>query len=139
MDGLLQFRGLGELTFKLCNEPRHLLLKRLAVVFHLLRPHVPPRREHVAVGSDLGGGGRFAKPRHIFVAAIAVNSPPTVVGAADLLQVGLQQLPVHPIDQRAEFAGIDEQRLPAPIAEAPLGVGSLAPRQEPEAHRDLGL
>ena len=90
------------------------------------------------MGSNLGGGGGFAEPRHILVALLTVDSPPKVIGTADLLQVGLQQLPVHPIDQAAELAGIDEQRLPAPIAETPLAVGSFALRQEPEAHRDLG-
>jgi len=53
-DGFLQLRGLGELGMQFSHEPRHLFRERLAVVCHFLRPHIPARREDVAVRGNLG-------------------------------------------------------------------------------------
>jgi len=65
-----------------------------------------------------------------------------VVGAGDLREVGVGQLAVGAVHQRAELAGVDEQGLAAPVAEvrslspAPLpgrGVSiALVARQEPQ-------
>ena len=46
-------RGLGELGVQFGDEPRHLLLERLAVVLDFLGADVAAGREHVAVLRDL--------------------------------------------------------------------------------------
>ena len=60
-DGLLQFRGLGELGVQFGDEARHLFLERIAVVFHFLGADVAAGRKDVAVRGDFGGGGGFAE------------------------------------------------------------------------------
>ena len=55
----------------------------------------------------------------------------------DILEVGVGQLAVDAIDEGAEFAGIDEEGLLAAVVEAPLRVGVLVFREEPEADGDL--
>ena len=65
---------------------------------------------------DLTGGGRLAEPGDVFVLASTFVSAPSVVCRDDLLEVRLGQLAVDPVNQRAQLAGIDEQRLSAAIA-----------------------
>ena len=60
-DGLLQFRGLGELGVQFGDEARHLFLEGFAVVFDFLGADVAAGREDVAVRGDFGGGGGFAE------------------------------------------------------------------------------
>ena len=57
-----------------------------------------------------------------------------------VLQVGVGQLAVHAVEaihEGAEFAGVDEERLLAAVAEAAFGVGVFVLREEPEADGDL--
>ena len=57
-----------------------------------------------------------------------------------VLQVGVGQLAVHAVEaihEGAEFAGVDEERLLAAVAEAAFGVGVFVFREEPEADGDL--
>lgn len=61
-------------------------------------------------------------------------SAPAMVGAGDLLDIGLGQFPVGAIDQGPELAGINKERLAAPIPEAAIG---LRARQKPQTDRDL--
>ena len=60
-DGLLQFRGLGELGVQFGDEARHLFLEGVAVVCDFLGADVAAGREDVAVRGDFGGGGGFAE------------------------------------------------------------------------------
>lgn len=41
---------------------------------------------------------------------------------------------MHPINERAHFAGINEKTLPSSVTKPPVG---LVPSSEPEAHGDL--
>ncbi len=76
---------------------------------------------------DFGGGGGFAKSRDVSVAGISLTpslshwervaggrvrvTTPEVIGARDFLQVGVGELAVDAVDEGAEFAGVNEQRL----------------------------
>ena len=65
VDGLLQFRGFGELGVQFSNEARHLFPEGLTVVLDFLGADVAAGREDVAVRGNFGGGGGFAEARHI--------------------------------------------------------------------------
>ncbi len=60
-----------------------------------------------------------------------------MVGGGDFLQVGVGQLAVDAVDEGAEFAGVDEERLFAAVAEAAFGGGIFAFCEEPEAGRKV--
>ncbi len=77
---------------------------------------------------------RLAEAGHVGVLARVLVAAPGVVGAGDLRDVGVGQLAVHAVDHRAELAGVDEERLAAPVAEAAV---LLVAGEEPEADRDL--
>jgi hypothetical protein len=64
-DGLLQFRGLGELGVQFRDEARHLFLEGLTVILDLLGTNIAARREDVAVRGDFGGGGGFAEAGNV--------------------------------------------------------------------------
>ena len=64
---------------------------------------------------DFGGGGGFAEAGDVFVFARAFFSPPRVIGGGDVVEVGVGQLAVDAIDEGAEFAGVDEEPLAAPV------------------------
>ena len=55
-DGLLQFRGLGELRVQFGDEARHLFLEGFAVVFDFFGADIAAGSEHIAVRRDLVGG-----------------------------------------------------------------------------------
>ena len=57
-----------------------------------------------------------------------------MVGAGDLGDVLVGQFAVDAVDQRAQLAGVDEQRLAAPVAEPAV---LLVAGEEPEADRNL--
>ena len=60
----------------------------------------------------------LAEAGHVGVLARVLVAAPGVVGAGDLRDVVVGQLAVHAVDHRAELAGVDEERLAAPVAEA---------------------
>ena len=76
----------------------------------------------------------LAEAGHVGVLARVLVAAPGVVGAGDLRDVLVGQLAVHAVDHRAQLAGVDEERLAAPVAEAAV---LLVAREEPEADRDL--
>ena len=65
MDGLLQFRGLGELGLQFGDEARHLFLEGFAIVFDFLGADVAAGRKDVAVRGDFGDGGGFAEAGNV--------------------------------------------------------------------------
>ena len=103
-DGFLQLCGFGKLLVQLSDKAGHLFGKRLAVIFDRLGSDVSAGGEDVAVACDLLGGGGFAETRYVGVGAATFVAAPGVVGADDLVDVGLGQLTVDAIDERAEFA-----------------------------------
>ena len=60
---------------------------------------------------------------------------PGVVGPGDARDLLVGQLAMGPVDQRAQLAGVDEQRLAPPVAEPAV---ALVAGEEPETDRDLG-
>ena len=55
------------------DEARHLFLERVAVIFDFLGTDIATGRKDMAVGGDFGGGGGFAKSRHIGIAGISLT------------------------------------------------------------------
>src|SRR5579864_3539367 len=117
-DGGVQLGSLGLLLAQRRDEPLHLLLERFAVVLDGLGADVAARREHVAVLADVLQRGAFAEAGRVGIHARVLVAAPGVVGAGDLRDVGIRQLAVYTVGHGAELAGVDEQRLAAPVAEA---------------------
>src|ERR1700691_4932937 len=63
-NGPSQLLPVAKLSFQLRHEPRHLLLKRLLILVALSRPHIPPRRQRVAVRPHLLHIRHAAEARH---------------------------------------------------------------------------
>ena len=145
-DGLLQFRGLGELGVPFGDEARHLFLEGVAIVFDFLGTDVAAGREDVAVRGDFGGGGGFAEAGNIvilaqrrrgakrfcfafflgvFAAWRETISSPRMIGGGDFPEVGVGQLAMDAVDQGAEFAGVDEEGVFAAVG------GALTPSPSP--------
>ena len=61
---------------------------------------------------------------------------PGVVGVGQTLDVLVGQLAMDSVDQRAQLAGVDEQRFAATVADR-LCQSVLVPRQKPQADRNL--
>ena len=113
-DCLFQFRGLGELSIQLRDEPRHLFLERLAVVFDFLGADVAAGREDVAVRGDFLEGRRFAEAGNVGVIGRAAF--PLAEGAGDLFQVLRGEVAQDAVDHVAELAGVDEEGLAGAVA-----------------------
>ena len=60
-----------------------------------------------------------------------------MVRRRDFVEVHVGQFAVHAVDQRAHLAGVDEQRLLAPVAKAALHVDAFVLAQKPQANRNL--
>ena len=84
-DGLLQFRGLGELGVQFGDEARHLFLEGVAVVFDFLGADVAAGREDVAVRGDFGGGGGFAEAGDVRVGRLQFADDATLLALAEML------------------------------------------------------
>ena len=102
-DGLLQFRGLGELSVQFCDEARHLFLEGVAVVFDFLRADVAAGREDVTVCRDFGGGSGFAEAGDVFVFTSPFTSTPCMISRRDFLKINVGELAVDAIDEGAEL------------------------------------
>src|SRR5579883_3081567 len=133
-DRRVELRRLRLLLPQRRDEPRHLLLERLSIILLRLRPHVPPRREHVAVLAHLLQRRALAEAGDICVLALLLLAPPGVVSPRDPSDVLIRELPVRAVDHAPHLPGIDEQDLPAPIPE--LSILPI-PREEPQARRNL--
>jgi hypothetical protein len=66
-DGLLQFRGLGELGVQFGDQARHLFLEGVTIVLNLLGPNITTGRENMAVCGDLSGGRGLAETGDILI------------------------------------------------------------------------
>src|SRR5215213_7333420 len=133
-DSGIQPRGCNLLLEPRCREPLHLLLKQLPIVLHLFRTHIAAGREHVAMLTNVVELRCFAEAGHIGVLARVLVTAPSVIGAGDLREILIGELAMYPVYQGAHLAGVDEERLAAPVAEAAV---LLIARQEPQADRDL--
>jgi hypothetical protein len=57
---------------------------------------------------NLVRAGRFTVTGDVGVLACPFVAAPRMIGAGDLVEVGIGQLAMHTVDKRAKFAGIDE-------------------------------
>src|SRR5690606_2864393 len=92
--------------------------------------------EHVVVLADLVQRGRLAEAGHVGVFARVFLTAPGVVGVGDLFDFLIGQFAPGAVHHHAHVAGVDEQHLPAAVAQALTGV--LVAGQEPQAGGDLG-
>src|SRR5688500_6485504 len=116
------------------DEAGYLFPKGFTGVFDFLSTDVTTGREDVAVRGDFGGSGGFAEARDVFVLARVVVATPGVVGAGNFGDVGFGQFTVDAVNQRTEFAGVDEEGLFTAVA-APAIVFVF--REKPEADGNL--
>ena len=130
LDSPFQLCRLGKLSIQLRHESRHFFLEWLAVVLNFLRADIAAGRQHMTVRGDFGGDGGFAETRYVFVFARALFSTPCVIGGDDFLDVGVGQFAVDAVDERSEFAGVDEEGLFSAVATFAI---VFVPGQEPEA------
>src|SRR5581483_8013184 len=128
-DSGVQFRGVGLLLAQRRGEAPHLLLEPLAIVLGGLGADVAAGGEDVTVLADVLKRGALAETRHVGVRAGVLVTAPGVVSAGDLRDVGIEQLAVHAVGHGAELARVDEEGLPAPVAEAAV---LLVAAEEPE-------
>ena len=94
-----------------------------------------PRCQHVAVFADVFHRCRLAKARHVGVLPSVFLTAPSVVGVSDLLDFFVGEFAPSAIHQNAQLAGVDEQDLPAPVAQALTRI--LVTGQEPKAGGNL--
>src|SRR5690554_3832349 len=99
---------LGELLPQLPGQSRHLLGKRLTIVFLLFSPHIAPRGQHEVVLPDLFQAGGLAEAGDILIALAAL---PGMEGVGDLGDVVVGEVPQYPVPHEAQVTGIDEQVL----------------------------
>src|SRR5690606_32706400 len=85
---------LSKLLPQLSGQSRHLLGKRLSIVFLLLSTHVTPRCQHKIVLPDLVQTGGFAETGDIFIAFAPL---PGMEGVGDFGDIVLAEVPQHPI------------------------------------------
>src|SRR5690606_33996304 len=97
------------------NESTNLRLELLPVLFDLLRPDIPPRREHEVVLRDLLHAHPAAEPRHVLVRPGILLPPPRVVRPREPIDVLVVEHPLDPVDHPPELARVDEQHLPVAL------------------------
>ena len=78
--------------------------------------------------------GALAEAGHVGVLARALLPAPRVIGVGDAGDLLRGQFAVGAVDHAAELARVDEQQLPAPVAQRAVAAGA---GQEPQAGRDL--
>src|SRR3990172_2845724 len=134
-DCRLQPRRLLELCVQCGGEPLHLLLERLVIRLGGLRAYVAAGGEDVAMRADFIQRGALAESGHVRILLPAVPVPaPGVIRIRDLSNVLCGKLPMDAVDHRPEFPGVEEEHLPAPVAEAAV---FLVAGDKPETNRDL--
>lgn len=143
-DEFVELLGLGGLLAEFGGQAGHLFLERLTVVLHLGCTDIAARRQDVIVMADIIEHGALAEAGDVFVPlTLALSrkgrgsklvSPPGVIGIGDPENVFLGQFAMDAIDHGAQLPGIDEERLAAPVAEAPI---LFFTGDKPEANGDL--
>ena len=108
--------------------------ERFAVVFNIFRANVTSRRQHMAVAADFIEHDAFAEAGVSSYLPRAFVAAPCVVCPGNFCDVVVGQFAMDAINQRAEFAGINEKHFAAPVFEA---VVPLVAGNEPEANRNL--
>src|SRR5690606_31395896 len=108
LDLSLQAVTLSKLLPQLASQPRHLLGKRLAIVFLFRCADIAAWCQHKVVFPDLIQTGGFAEASNVF---ITFASLPCVEGVGDLGDVVLAEVPQYPIPHKAQVTGIDKQEL----------------------------
>jgi hypothetical protein len=121
---------------------------------HLGGTDVAAGGQDVVVVPDVVQRGRLAEAGHVLVTpSLALPrlrgrggvgvAAPGVVGIGDAGNVVAGQFAVYPVNQCAQLAGVNEERLAAAVAEtltpgpSPTGRGEFAAGDEPQADRDL--
>src|SRR5690606_31198549 len=96
--------------------------------------------EHVVVPADLVQRGGLAEAGHVGVFAGILLAAPGVVGVGDLFDFLIGQFAPGAVHHHAHVAGIDEQHLPAAVAQSGLPDQAVAAAlgQDPEAGGDPG-
>ena len=128
----------------------HFLLERLTVVFDLGCADIAARGENVIMPAYVVGRCGFAETGDILVGANLcvrlrigadtqvcpyIIAAPCVVGVGYLADVVVGQFSMNAVDQGAQLAGVDEERLAASIPESAV---LFIAGDEPEADRNLG-
>src|SRR5690554_980409 len=104
---------LSKLLPQLASQPRHLLCKRLPIVFLLLSTHVTPRCQHKIMLLDLLQAGGFTEAGDIL---IALATLPSMKSIGDLGDVVVGEVPQYPVPHEAQVTGIDKQELLPAVA-----------------------
>src|SRR6266540_1223701 len=112
----------------------HPLVKWFILIFAFLRPNIATRSKDVVVITNFIQVRRFTKTGSVRVFACAFVSPPPVISVCNLLNVFINQLPMHAINHASHLSSIDEQSLPSTIAKAMI---SFVASDEPETNRNL--
>jgi len=86
------------------------------------------------VRGDLFRAGALAEAGNIRTSTCALIAAPGVVDPGDSCDLLLAELTVSAVHQVPKLTGVDEERLPAAVAESAV---LLAARQEPRARGDL--
>ena len=82
---------------------------------------------------DVVESRRFAETENVCVLGTVLVRPPGMIGAGNLADFLIAQFTVHPVDQRAHLARIDEQRLAAPVSETTVLLAAAT------NHRQTGI
>lgn len=131
----VQSYSLNLLAKKLRHQRAHRHLKRRISLLHILRPHIPPRREHVAVRRNLGQRGGLAEARHVGVHGSLFPAPrslplvpaPQMIRPGNAGDVGVGEDAVGAVAQCAQRAGGSRKwNLPIRVGEVCLTVVPVA-------------
>ena len=117
-DRLFDFGGFLELPLEFCRELLHPFLERHIVVnFGLFGADVAAGGEHVAVAGGFFQTGALTESGAVGVLVGVLLASPGVIRLGDAADLVVGKLAVRAINQCAEFASVDEQRLAATIPE----------------------
>src|SRR5574341_711409 len=112
----------------------HPLVKWFILIFAFLCTNIPTRSKDVVVITNFIQVRRFTKTGGVCVFACAFVSPPPVISVCNLLNVFINQLPMHAINHPSHLSSIDEQRLPSTIAKMVI---AFVARDKPKTNRNL--
>lgn len=132
----LQHLCLGELRLKLLLQRPEPAGKGRLVLILRLGPHFAARGQDKAVGPKFLVAGGFGKAGNV---GISLAQTPSMIGFGNLADVGIGKIFPGAVHQEAQFAGVDEQHLAAPVPQFAVlrEAVRLVTRQKPQAGRDL--
>src|SRR4051812_8053494 len=96
-DCVVQPCRLSSLASPRLGETFHRLIERLVIILYVRGTHIPPRREHVTVLSDIVEVRGHAEPWHVGVVARFLVTPPGVISPSNLRYIVIRQLTMHPV------------------------------------------